>query len=200
MDVQGLLQSIWPGRRRRQKPPNKNRDPVSPGFSEWSDKQDTYCKGALVKVEPPDILLPSCGPLVFLCNDGRMVTSIPYKFTRSLLRQQSTLLMATKLTRGRLALLKGQIYLTRLTFVPSHHARFPLTLSTFCLAKTSHGLSTSVVLCLECTALSADPGQNTNTRMRICTAWLQSMPRRRGSHPVVSARSAALAKARRGTT
>ena len=58
----------------------------------------------------PDIFLPSGGPLVFLCKDGRMVTSIPSKFTRDLLRRQSTALMATKLTQGKLAKLKGLIY------------------------------------------------------------------------------------------
>ena len=51
-----------------------------------NEEQDTYCKGADVRDRPPDILLPSGGPLVFLCKDGRMVTSIPNKFTRNLVR------------------------------------------------------------------------------------------------------------------
>ena len=55
-----------------------------PVITEGNDKQDAYCKGALVKARPSDILIPSGGPLVFLCKDGRMVTSIPNKFTRSL--------------------------------------------------------------------------------------------------------------------
>ena len=48
--------------------------------------------------------------MVFLCKDGRMVTSIPNKFTRDLLRRQSTALMVTKLTRRKFAKLKGLIY------------------------------------------------------------------------------------------
>ena len=39
-----------------------------------------------------------------------MVTTIPNKFTRDLLRHQSIALMATKLTQGKLAKLKGLIY------------------------------------------------------------------------------------------
>ena len=39
-----------------------------------------------------------------------MVTTIPNKFTRDLLRRQSIALMATKLTQGKLAKLKGRIY------------------------------------------------------------------------------------------
>ena len=109
-----------------------------PVITEGNEEQDTYCKGANVRDRPRDILLPSGGPLVFLCKDGRMVTTIPNKFTRNLLRHQSIALMATKLTQGILAKLKGQIYPnTHWTFVPSHHVRSLHISNTSCLLKTT---------------------------------------------------------------
>ena len=68
-----------------------------PVITEGNDAQDTYCNCANVRHLPADILLPSGGPLAYLCKDGRMVTTIPNKFTRGLLRRQSVARMATKL-------------------------------------------------------------------------------------------------------
>ena len=109
MDVKYFIRSIRLYRCRCQKSPNKF--PYTyPVITECNDAQDTYCKCTNVRRRPPAILLPSGGPLAFLCKDGRMVTTIPNKFTRDLLRRQSTALMATKLTQGKLAKLKGRIY------------------------------------------------------------------------------------------
>ena len=104
-----------------------------PVITQGNDAQDTYCRTANARPRPPDILLPSGGPFAFLCKDGRMVTAIPNKFTRDLLRRQSIALMSTKRTQGKLAKFKGLIYPhTHWTFAPS-----PLALSlrisiTFC--------------------------------------------------------------------
>ena len=81
-----------------------------PVITQGNDAQDTYCRTANARPRPPDILLPSGGPFAFLCKDGRMVTAIPNKFTRGLLRRQSTALMSTKRTQGKLAKFKGLIY------------------------------------------------------------------------------------------
>ena len=98
-----------------------------PVVTQGNDEQDSYCKCTNVKHRPPDIFLPSGGPLAFLCKDCRMIITIPHKFTRNLLRHQSSALMATKLTQGKLAKLKGLIYhhtLDILAFtsrpIPSH--------------------------------------------------------------------------------
>ena len=65
-----------------------------------NDEQDTHCKGVLARDKPPDIFLSSGGPLPFLCGDGRLITTIPNKFIRNLIRHQSMSLMATKFTQG----------------------------------------------------------------------------------------------------
>ena len=81
-----------------------------PVATEGNDAQDTYCNCTNVRHLPADILLPSGGPLAFLCKDLRMVTTIPNKFTRDLLRRQSVARIANKLAQGTLANLKGRIY------------------------------------------------------------------------------------------
>ena len=70
-----------------------------PVITEGNDAQDTYCKCTNVRRRPPVILLPSGGPFAFLCEDSRMVITIPNKFTRDILRRQSIALMASKLTK-----------------------------------------------------------------------------------------------------
>ena len=40
-----------------------------PVITQGNDEQDSYCKGTNVKHRPPDIFLPSGGPLAFLRND-----------------------------------------------------------------------------------------------------------------------------------
>ena len=104
-----------------------------PVITQGNDEQDTDCKGTNVKHRPPDIFLPSGGPLAFLCNDCRMISTIPNKFTRDLLRHQSSALMATKLTQGTLAKLKMLIYIHTLDIrvvtsrpIPSHLAHLLL--------------------------------------------------------------------------
>ena len=77
---------------------------------EGNDAQDTYCNCTNVRHLRADILLPSGGPLAYLCKGGRMVTTIPNKFARGLLRRQSVARMATKLTQSKLANVKGRIY------------------------------------------------------------------------------------------
>ena len=70
-----------------------------PVITEGNDAQDTYCNCTNVRHLPADILLPSGGPLAFLCKDARMVTAIPNKFTRNLLRRQSVARMTIKLAQ-----------------------------------------------------------------------------------------------------
>ena len=107
-----------------------------PVIIEGNDAQDTYCNCTNVRHLPADILLPSGGPLAFLCKDRRMVTTIPNKFTRGLLRRQSVARMATKLTQDQLCNFKGRIYShTRWIFVRLSNVRFPLISSTFCSLK-----------------------------------------------------------------
>ena len=79
-------------------------------ITQGNDAQDEYCKDTHIRQVPANILLPSGGPFAFLCKDGRMITTIPNKFTRNLLRHQSVEYMATKRTQGKLATLKGSIY------------------------------------------------------------------------------------------
>ena len=102
-----------------------------PVNTQGNEAQDTYCSSANTRPRPHDILLPSGGPFAFLCKEGRVVIAIPNKFTRELLRRQSTAFMSTKLTQGKLAKFKGLLYPHTLDIRAFSSCSIPPSLSPF---------------------------------------------------------------------
>ena len=81
-----------------------------PAITQGNDEQDRHCDKARTLNTPEDILIPSGGPFVFMCKEGRMITGAPNKLVRELLRQKSFTELKTKTTQGKLSTMNGFIY------------------------------------------------------------------------------------------
>ena len=102
-----------------------------PAITRGNNEQDRNCYRARRLRTTEDILVPSGGPLVVMCKEGRMFTCAPNKFVRILLRQKSVTELNIKITQGKPSIMKD--FMCRHTLdiraftacpVPPHLKRF----------------------------------------------------------------------------
>ena len=113
-------------------------------------------------------MIPSGGPFVFLCREGRMVIGAINKFVRGLPKQHSFTELTTKKVQGKVAKLKDTIYKHTLDIRAFTSCSIPPHLEHFLLAE-DNAQATDLRACSGCREPLEAHGQNICTPTRVST-------------------------------